>query len=208
MVNVQQIKLSKMATFCYVIYDDITRNCGVIDPAFDTDLILNIIQSKGFTLTHVINTHRHADHTAGNSAMIIATGAKLAIHKDDALKLTSFINGIFTHILGGKKSHPPDILLQDNDSIQIGQTNLTVLHTPGHTEGSICLYTPGHLFSGDTLFVDGIGRTDLPGGSYDQIVAAIQKKLFTLPDDTILWPGHDYSATPSTTIGIRKLKII
>ena len=92
------------------------------------------------------------------------------------------------------------IRLQDDDLIQIGETQLSVLHTPGHTPGSICLFTDGHLFSGDTLFVGAVGRIDLPGGSRLQMRMSLRDKLFTLPGDTIVWPGHDYGPTPTSTI--------
>ena len=114
------------------------------------------------------------------------------------------MNRAFTRMLGGEKSPRPDRLLKDGDIINIGRTKLTVIHTPGHTKGSICLYTPGHLFTGDTLFVGGVGRTDLPGGSMSQMLKSIHEKLYTLPGDTHVWPGHDYGLSPSSTISREK----
>ena len=107
-------------------------------------------------------------------------------------------------MLGGKGSPAADHRLVDGERLAIGSTALTVLHTPGHTPGSICLYTPGHLFTGDTLFVGGVGRTDLPGGNARQLAASIRKTLFALPDDTVVWPGHDYGGRPSSTIGFER----
>ena len=98
-----------------------------------------------------------------------------------------------------------DRQVEDGDRMPVGQVEFTVFHTPGHSPGSICLYTPGHLFTGDTLFVDDAGRTDLPGGSLDTLIASIQQKILPLPDDTIIWPGHDYGDTPNATLADQKV---
>ena len=197
---VKQIKLSKMETFCYVIGDENTMTCALIDPAFDTQNILSGVRELGFKITHVINTHCHSDHTAGNRAIIAATGAQLLIHAADAERLSTIVNGAFSRVLGGKASPKPDVLLQDDDDITIGTIILKTIHTPGHTPGGICLYTPGHLFTGDTLFVEAVGRTDLPGGSSHELLRSIREKLYTLAGDTIVWPGHDYGPTPNSSI--------
>ena len=189
-----------MANFCYLIGDEATKTCALIDPAFETDRILREVESEGFQVTHIINTHGHSDHTAGNQAIKAATGAKLLIHELDANKLGKVVHKTFSRMLGGKGSPRPDIMLQDNDLIQIGESGLTVLHTPGHTPGGICIYSGNHIFTGDTLFVGAVGRTDLPGGSLKQLLASIQKKIYTLPGETIVWPGHDYGSHPFSTV--------
>ncbi|NNL78318.1 MAG: MBL fold metallo-hydrolase [Desulfobacterales bacterium] len=199
-MKIKQILLSKMANFCYLMGDEATKTCALIDPAFETDRILREVESAGFQVTHVINTHGHSDHTAGNQAIKAATGAKLLIHELDANKLGKVVHKTFSRMLGGKGSPRPDILLQDNDLIQIGESGLTVLHTPGHTPGGICIYSGNHIFTGDTLFVGAVGRTDLPGGSLKQLLASIQKKIYTLPGETIVWPGHDYGSHPFSTV--------
>jgi len=201
---IKQFKLSKMDTFCYLAGDDTTKTCALIDPAFDTREILARVKRQGFTVTHVINTHGHSDHSAGNSAIIEQTGARLLIHKQDAPMLGKMLNRTFSRILGGKGSLKPNVLLEDGDEIRVGNETLTVLHTPGHTRGGICLYTEGHVFTGDTLFVGAVGRTDLPGGSYHRLVQSIHDKIYTLPDDTMVWPGHDYGATPSSSVLMEK----
>ena len=124
----------------------------------------------------------------------------LLIHRADADKLGKLLHSTFSRILGGKGSPSPDTLLEDGDTIQVGETLLTVLHTPGHTPGSICLYSPGHVFTGDTLFVQAVGRTDLPGGSGSQLIESVHRKVYSLPDNTIVWPGHHYGPTPSSTV--------
>ena len=198
---IKQILLSPMDTFCYVIGDEATNTCALIDPAFETQRILSIVDEQGYTVTHLINTHGHSDHSAGNAAIIRATHAKLYIHHAEAKRISGIATSAFSRLMGGKGSPQADILLKDKDVIDIGETRLTVIHTPGHTMGSICLYAPGHVFTGDTLFVEAVGRTDLPGGSSRQLLDSIQKRLYTLPEETRVWPGHDYGPTPYSTIG-------
>ncbi len=192
--------MKRMAAFCYVVGDEKTRTCGLIDPAFETGRILSQVGDLGYKVTHIINTHGHADHTAGNRTVRAATGAKLLIHEQDAPLLERPLNRVLSRLLGGKGSPRPDILLKDRDAIGIGFTTLTVLHTPGHTPGGICLYTRGHLFTGDTLFVGGVGRTDLRGGSPDLLLRSIREKIYTLPGGTRVWPGHDYGRACSSTV--------
>jgi len=190
-----------MVNFCYLVGDEASKTCALIDPAFETDRILAETKRQEYRVTHIINTHGHSDHTAGNEAIKTATGAQLLIHELDANRLGKVVHRTFSRILGGKGSPVPDVLLKDNDLIQIGDgINLRVIHTPGHTPGSICLYSDGHIFSGDTLFVGAVGRTDLPGGSSRQLLASIQEKIYTLPGSTIVWPGHDYGPYPSSTV--------
>ncbi len=200
-MDIRQIKLSRMDTFCYLIADETTKKCALVDPAFDTGRILKTVKSAGYTVVYVINTHGHADHCAGNAAIIKATGAKLMIHEKDAGRLKGMVGSVFSAALGGRPSPKPDVLLKDSDTIAIGDITLTVLHTPGHTPGGICLYTSGHVFTGDTLFVGGVGRTDLPGGSTRTLLTSIKTRIYSLPDDTVVWPGHDYGQTPSSTVG-------
>ncbi|MCG6910564.1 MAG: MBL fold metallo-hydrolase [Deltaproteobacteria bacterium] len=199
-MQVKQIKLTRMAVCCYLVADGATGECALIDPAFDTDRILATVARARLKVTRIINTHCHADHTAGNAALKAATGADICIHPSDAGRLTSVMNRAFARALGGKGSPRPDLLLHDGDAIAVGRLSLKVLHTPGHTPGGICLYADKHLFTGDTLFVGGIGRTDLSGGSMDQLIASIRQKIYTLPPDTIVWPGHHYGFRPSSTV--------
>ena len=203
-MEILQIRLNKMAVFCYLIGDEGTRTGALIDPAFETCRILAIVKEKGYRITHVINTHCHSDHTAGNAAIIAATGAKLLIHERDAENLGKMLNRGFTRILGGKASPRPDVLLKDNDVITVGSTVLNVIHTPGHTPGGICLLAENNIFTGDTLFVGAVGRTDLPGGSYRQLSRAIREKIYTLPDETIVWPGHDYGISRVSSVAREK----
>ncbi|MFP4453265.1 MAG: MBL fold metallo-hydrolase [Desulfosalsimonas sp.] len=203
-MDIRQIHIPKMDNFSYIIADPATQTCAVIDPAFGPRKILQEAEKQGYTVTHVINTHAHMDHTSGNSEILGATGARLCIHRDDAQQLKKLLSKAVSRIMGGKGSPEPDCLLSDEDILKIGEIEISVIHTPGHTPGSICLYVSGHVFTGDTLFVEAVGRTDLPGGSFDQLMASINNKLYCLPDDTIVWPGHDYGPVPSSTIGKEK----
>ena len=189
-----------MATFCYLVGDRASRTCALIDPAFETDRILEKVDETGYRVTHIINTHAHSDHTAGNGAIKAATDAKILIHEQDAGRLVKLLNRTFSRVLGGQGSPKPDVLLKDGDRIRIGDSSLNVLHTPGHTPGGICLYTEGNVFTGDTLFVGAVGRTDMPGGSAKTLRASIREKIYTLPGGTIVWPGHDYGPFPSSTV--------
>lgn len=199
-MEIIQIPLPKMAIFAYVVGDPESKTCAVVDPASDVPRILSAVRDKGWTVTQVINTHGHADHTAGNAAIIKATGAKLCIHRLDAPALSTLLNKGFMLLLGGKPSPPADRLLEDGDEIVLGARSLTVIHTPGHTRGGICLYYPGYVITGDTLFVGSVGRTDLSGGSMDQLVRSVREKIFTLPDDTLVCPGHNYGSHPFSTV--------
>ncbi len=201
---VKQIKLKMMEVFCYLIGDEISMTCALVDPAFETERVLDIADKEGFKISFVINTHSHADHCSGNADIVDATGARLLIHEKDAPGLNKMRNRLFARVLGGKGSPGADVLLREGNVINIGETPLKVLHTPGHSPGSICLYSNGNIFTGDTLFVGAVGRTDLTGGSHRQLLNSVREKIYTLPDNTTIWPGHDYGHHPSSTIKVER----
>ncbi len=203
-MDVKQIYLPRMANFCYMLGDLETGTCAVIDPAFDAKKITGEVDAAGYRITHVINTHGHADHVSANADIIKASGATLCIHGADASQVSGFFNRSISRVLGGKGSPAAKCILSDGDIVPVGKTDLRIIHTPGHTPGSICIYADGHLFTGDTLFVGAVGRTDLPGGSFKTLISSIREKLYRLPDETIVWPGHDYGDSPSSTIGREK----
>ena len=151
----------------------------------------------------MVNTHAHADHTCGNRGILSKTKAQLVIHEDDAGQVTSGKNQAFSLALGKKPSPRPDMLVKDGDSLTIGKEVLQVIHTPGHSSGSMCLYSQGNLFTGDTLFVGAVGRTDLGGGDLGTLLQSL-KNLLTLPLETKVWPGHDYGETPVSTLAHEK----
>ncbi len=197
---VHQIKLRMMDVFSYLVGDEQSGTCALIDPAFESEKILSVVDEKGFRVSFIINTHSHADHTAGNAKILRKTGARLLIHEKDADGLTLLRNRVFARLLGGQGSPKPEILLKDGYIINIGDLSLEVIHTPGHSPGSICLFGDGNLFTGDTLFVGAVGRTDLTGGSRKRLLNSIHNRLYTLPDETIVWPGHDYGEAVKSTI--------
>ena len=201
---IEQILVTGMAVFCYLVGDERTREAALIDPAGDFDRIFQAVEAHKLKVTKVINTHGHFDHTSGNDHVIKRTGAELLIHELEAKSLGSVMNRLLSRATGGKGSPKPVRLLKDGDTVEIGSVSLKVIHTPGHTEGGICLYTKGNVFTGDTLFTEGTGRTDMPGGSHRKIMDSITRKILTLPDDTVIWPGHHYGRFPRSTVAEQK----
>jgi len=200
---VKQMQVSTMAVFAYLVGDPITGDALVIDPAADVKKIIAEAKKNNLRINYIVNTHGHVDHISGNTEMQKETGAKIIVHEDDSIMLTH-TPAMILKMFGAKASPPADIMVKDGDIISVGNIELKVIHTPGHSLGGICLYTPGYVFTGDTLFVEAVGRTDLPGGSWDTMLESIQKKLFCLPDDTKVMPGHNYGRMPTSTIGHEK----
>jgi glyoxylase-like metal-dependent hydrolase (beta-lactamase superfamily II) len=129
------------------------------------------------------------------------TGAPIIVHEADAVHMTSPQAQQFAQMLGCAGTPPADRTVTDGERLTAGEeVSLEVIHTPGHTPGSMCLYGSGHVFTGDTLFVGGVGRTDLPGGSWSQMLASINQRVLTLPDETVIWPGHDYGPSSTSTV--------
>lgn len=183
---------------CYIVGCDKTKLGAVIDPGDEGERILEAVEDSGLKITHVLLTHAHFDHMGAADEVIKATGAPLALHPDDLPLLNAGGGAIFF----GLPSAPiPDasIRLAADQEIAVGELILRVLHTPGHTPGHVTFYEPnqGAVFDGDVLFAQGIGRTDLPGGSYEELMRSIQEGLMTLPDETVVYSGHG----PETTIG-------
>jgi len=199
---VKKLVVGPLQTNCYVIGCEDTLRGAIIDPGGSPEVILGQVERLGLDLVAVINTHGHVDHILANRKIVEATGAPLMLHPLDAPMLTNPMKG-FAFLLGRMKpSPPPDRLLEDRDEVEVGQIRLKVLHTPGHSPGSISLLADGQgmVFSGDVLFRMSIGRADLPGGNFETLMRSIKEVLFALPDDTIVYPGHG----PETTIGFEK----
>lgn len=196
---VEQMLVGPMAVFAYIVGCEKEKMCLIIDPGGSVDRILARTKDMGLTVKYVVNTHAHADHTCGNNGILGKTDARLVVHEDEADRISGVMNKLFSVAMGKRPSPGAHILVKDGDLIQVGQIELQVIHTPGHTPGSICLYGQGNLFTGDTLFVGAVGRTDLKGGSFETLLASL-KKLLTLPPQTRVWPGHHYGETPDSTL--------
>ena len=201
---VKQVEVGGMAIFAYLVACKVTNEALFIDPAAETERLLNEAQSRGYTIKYIVNTHSHIDHIMGNKRMKDLTGAEIIIHEKDADALIHQPPSML-EMFHAEPSPPADITVKDGDLITIGETSLKVIHTPGHSPGGMCLYHNGMVFTGDTLFVGAVGRTDLGGGSWETLAASIRNKLFTLPDETVVAPGHNYGDAPKSTIGREKV---
>ncbi len=193
---IEKITVGEMQANCYLLACSKTKEAAIIDPGDEPARIKEIIRKHALSSKFIINTHGHADHIGANASL----GLPVYIHRLDA----NFLNDASRNLsmLCGLKITSPKAahLLEDNEIIKIGNLKIRAIHTPGHTPGSICLECEGILFSGDTLFCEGIGRTDFPGSSSSQLLDSINTKLMNLPDETLVHPGHG----PSTKIGKEK----
>mgnify|MGYP000371374636 CR=1 FL=1 len=183
-----------LATNCYIIVCEESREALIIDPGFsaeERDKILNKIVQCRVEVKQILNTHGHVDHTSGNGILKEFTKAEILIHRDDALMLIDPSRNL-SNMLGDSVISPEaDRLVEDGDIVRVGNLKFRVIHTPGHTKGSISLFCEEEkvVFTGDTLFAGSIGRTDLPGSSFEEIMHSL-KKLTDLPDETAVYPGH------------------
>lgn len=188
---IRQVEVGEMLNFAYIIGDAETGEGLVIDPSWEPERLYDIAKGEGIAIKYIVNTHCHQDHVNGNEKMKQLTGASIAIHDTEARYLRHFF--------------PPeaDIKLKDQDRINIGSLSLTVMHTPGHSPGSICLMAENSLFTGDTLFTGSCGRTDLPGGD-DAEFRKTMLKLLNLDGSVVVYPGHNYGDSPVSTMNMEK----
>jgi glyoxylase-like metal-dependent hydrolase (beta-lactamase superfamily II) len=197
---IRKLEVGPIMANCFIVGCEETKQAVVIDPGDDADRILMALAKAELKVKYLINTHGHFDHVGANKRMKDVTAAQIAIHPDDEPMLLDLSSHAAMFGLGAENSPPADIHLKDSDTITFGNITFKVIHTPGHSPGGICLYTPGHLFVGDTLFMGSIGRTDLPGGNYDTLISSIKTKLLNLDESTVVYPGHG----PETTIANEK----
>jgi glyoxylase-like metal-dependent hydrolase (beta-lactamase superfamily II) len=174
-----------MQNFAYLIGDEKVGLAAVVDPAWDIEKILDVAKSNKLRIIYAINTHQHPDHVSGNDELARATGAKIVAHEASRTR--------------------KDISIKDDGTLHVGSLELKFIHTPGHSPDHVCVLVMGKLMTGDALFVGECGRTDLPGGSSEQMYDSLFNKLMRLPDDVEVYPGHDYGAKPHSTIAYEKV---
>lgn len=184
-MKVHQVLVGNMQNFTYIVEDEESGEAIIIDPSWDLNKIEEVIARNNLKIKYIVNTHHHFDHTIGNQAMAKTTNATIIQHEESTL--------------------PHDISVKHGDKIKFGNSELSVLHTPGHSKDSICLIGDGKIFSGDTIFVGNCGRIDLPGGSAKELYHSIFDTLYNLDDTLILYCGHDYGSKPVSTLGNEKL---
>ena len=196
----KQLELGPMQNYVYLIGSAETRKVAVVDAAWEIDTILRIAAKDDVEITHAFVTHTHPDHVGGRFAGTEIEGvtellgkckAKVVVHKSEAEFLTEL-------------SASDMIKAESGDKIDVGGVEIQLMHTPGHTPGSQCFLVENRIVSGDTLFIGSCGRIDLPGSNPEQMYYSLTQKLMALPDETILFPGHNYSNRPTSTIGDEK----
>jgi hydroxyacylglutathione hydrolase len=196
----KQIEVGPMHNYVYLIGSTETRKAAVVDAAWEIDEILRVVAQDEMEITHALVTHTHPDHVGGGFAGMDIAGAielldkskaKVVVHKAEA----EFIKGLSSS----------DIIKTDNgDKVDVGGLEIQLMHTPGHTPGSQCFLVDNRVVSGDTLFIDACGRVDFPGGSPEQMYYSLTQKLMALPDNMILFPGHNYAPLKHATMGEQK----
>ena len=174
----------------YLVGDEETQDGMLVDPGAEAEALKEEIEKAGLNIKLIVLTHGHIDHIGAIAALKEATGAQFAHHTDEGQTIKGRVN---TYVMMGRQPPlmpEPDRLLQDGDTIEVGKLRFTVLHTPGHSPGGICILGDGFVFTGDTLFNSSVGRTDMPGGNTAQLLSSIHTKLMVLPDQTVVLPGH------------------
>ena len=183
-MKVYQISVGPMQNFSYIVEDTSTHEAIVIDPSWDLEKLTKTIDEQNLKIKYIVNTHWHDDHTRGNEELSKQLDVKIIQHEASQLK--------------------NDLTVSDGDSIEFGSSFLMVYHTPGHSKDSMCLLGGGKIFTGDTLFVGNCGRVDLPGGSAKELYHSLFDVIANLSDELILYPGHDYGSSATSTIGKEK----
>lgn len=184
--SIHTLELGPMENFIYLIQDHASNQIAVVDPGWESDKIVAFAQNLGCTITDVLLTHSHFDHVSGLNALLDATKAQVHLLKEEAQFWNEHLEIATLHY--------------DGEVIYLGETPIEILHTPGHTPGSVCYLIAGHLFTGDTLFVLGCGRCDLPGGDPNEMYRSLYRLGTTLPGETTIHPGHNYGGKPTSTM--------
>ncbi len=197
-MKVDQQMVGMMGVCCYILSCENTGRAAIVDPGGDEQRILDLVTAADLEVEYIIATHGHPDHVCGIRKIKEATGAAIVMHEADDDFFSQIQVKNYFSMLGMEASPPTDVRVTEGDLVSFGDVSLQVIHTPGHTPGGMCLYSKPDLITGDTLFVGGIGRTDFPGGSHQELLTSIREKLFVLPPETVVWPGHGYGGSRST----------
>jgi hydroxyacylglutathione hydrolase len=194
-LNLYIVTVGALEANCYILGCDKTQKGVIIDPGADALTIKEVLDKSGINAEYIILTHGHTDHIGALFEIKQKTGAIVAMHSDDAEMLGDSGKNLSLYTGEMIKLPPADMILKGNETLTVGSLTLDILHTPGHTPGGISIKTDGSVFTGDTLFLGSIGRTDFPGGSFKTLIDSIKQKLLTLTDDTKVYPGHGSETT-------------
>ncbi|MFZ1061152.1 MAG: MBL fold metallo-hydrolase [Candidatus Rokuibacteriota bacterium] len=192
-IYLKQMELGPMQNFVYLVGDPATRQCVVVDPAWEIETIVQTAAADDMTIIGALITHTHQDHVGGHLFGLNIPGVEELLEK---VKTKVYVHKAEREFLKGFGSDL--VKVDNNDTLQVGRLGLTFLHTPGHTPGSQCFLVDGRLISGDTLFIGSCGRTDLPGSDPSEMYYSLTQRLYKLPDETVLFPGHNYGGASST----------
>lgn len=199
-MKLYRMPLGALGTNCYIVVDENNQHCLVVDPGGEGERLVALLKEKGLQPEAVILTHGHGDHIGGVQAVVDAFNVPIYINKGDEEFLTNS-NLNLSGAIGQPVKVTGDIrFIKEDDVIRLGEYSFKVIETPGHTPGGVCFYGEGLVLAGDSLFLESIGRTDFPGSSYEDLIDSVHHKLFTLPEETVVYPGHG----PETTIGHEK----
>lgn len=196
-MQVLSFRVGPLDNNTYLVADEDSGQAAVVDPSFESETVWDAAMRAGWTIAWVLNTHAHLDHAVLNAWFVERSGAPLALHSDEVGMLEAMPQQAAWFGLDPPPMPAPGRLLTDGDTVELGGGRLAVVHTPGHSQGGVCFLGPGFAIVGDVLFAGSIGRTDLPGGDMEILIESIRTRLLTLPDDTVVYPGHG----DSTTIG-------
>lgn len=200
-MKLYRMPLGALGTNCYIVVDESNQHCLVVDPGGEGERLVALLKEKGLQPEAVILTHGHGDHIGGVQAVVDEFKVPIYINKGDEEFLTNSELNLSAAIGQPVKVTGDVRLIKEDDVITLGDHKFTVIETPGHTPGGVCFYGEGLVLAGDTLFQESIGRTDFPRSSYDDLIEAVRTKLFALPEETVVYPGHG----PETTIGHEKI---